>query len=183
MIVDTLGAKPMTGGFMRKQITSMLSVGAVVAGLLFALSGVAGATPSAVRSIDGPYLLQNYNGYCMDIGSNNPGTVIGIWHCNANFNSQRWYFESNPDTGATIIRNRSSNLCMDLASNSPGTVVGMWYCDSRLSSQQWGYYFDYSIHNSNGLCQDLGSNAPGTPVVMANCGSTLTSQIWYRLRV
>lgn len=167
----------------RERFTSLLAVGAVVGGLLFALAGVASAAPPGVRAIDGPYLLQNYNGHCMDIGSNSPGTTVGIWYCDGNLNSQRWYFESDPNTGATVIRNRSSNLCMDLGSNSPGTVVGMWYCDSRLSSQHWGYYFDYTIHNSNGLCQDLGSNAPGTPVVMAGCGSHLTSQIWYRLRV
>ena len=64
---------------------------AVIASLLFALAGVATATPLTAQGIDGPYLLQNYNGYCMDIGSNAPGTPVVMAGCGSHLTSQIWY--------------------------------------------------------------------------------------------
>ncbi|MBP2329123.1 hypothetical protein JOF56_009508 [Kibdelosporangium banguiense] len=167
----------------------LFSVVAVVTALLFASNALADAEDTrppwakaeGITGISGPWRIQNYNGYCMDIAANRPGTVIGMNDCHSpNYTSQWWYFYSYE--GTETFRNYNG-YCADIASNASGTVVGITDCHYLYSSQQWVRYSDRTIRNygGNGKCMDLGSNAKGTPVVIAECRDGYTSQWWYLL--
>lgn len=136
-----------------------------------AMTGTASAAPQEAAAIK--YMITNYNGLCMDIGANAPGTLVGITHCDGSLTSQYWYVFADG-----TIRN-FNGLCIDIGSNAPGTKVGVSYCRPGYVSQQWQSYYDATIRNPNGLCMDIGSNAPGTLVGIATCRQGFTSQQWY----
>ncbi len=120
--------------------------------------------------------LRNSNQLCADLGSNAPGTVVGMTNCRpGHWISQNWQVP-----GDGTIRNYNG-LCLDLGSNAPGTELVIAACRPApgWTSQQWTFNTG-TIRNHNGLCLDLGSNAPGTPIVIANCGPApgWTSQQW-----
>jgi hypothetical protein len=150
------------GALLRRLIVAVATL-AFTAGSMIGVTGTASAATQ--------YSIKNYNGLCMDIGSNAPGTVVGITYCGP-LTSQRWY--QFPDK---TIRN-FNGLCMDIGSNAPGTKVGLAYCRPGYTSQQWTSYYDHTIRNSNGLCMDIGSDAPGTPVGITTCQPNFTSQKW-----
>ena len=120
--------------------------------------------------------LRNFNGLCADIGSNAPGTVVGIVGCGAGHHtSQKWQVP-----GDGTIRNYNG-LCLDIPSNAAGTKIVLANCQPApgWTSQQWVFQ-NGTVRNHNGLCLDIGSNAPGTPIVIAQCGPApgWTSQQW-----
>jgi hypothetical protein len=166
---------------LRRLFLTMASIALAVVALA-GVTGTAGAdtqeaAPRPVSAQDIWYLFQNYNNLCMDIGSNAPGTVVGMTGCNYNLTSQRWYPYA---LGGDYITIENYNyLCMDLGSNDVGTPVVIAYCRPGYTSQIWKRHPDGTIRNYNGLCMDLGSNAPGAPVVMAVCRPGFTSQMWY----
>jgi hypothetical protein len=168
----------------------LFSLVTLVTALLFASAVTADAADTrpqwakaeGITAIDGPFIVQNHNGYCMDIGANRPGTVIGMNDCQRSYTSQKWYFYS--FDGAETFRNYNG-YCADIASNVSGTVVGINDCNNNYGSQQWVRYSDLTIRNygGNGKCMDLGSNAKGAPVVIADCRDGYTSQRWNPIRV
>jgi hypothetical protein len=152
---------------------------ALAAIALFGSTGTAGAetreaAPRSAAEVNALLLIHNFNALCVDIGSNAPGTVVGMTYCNANLLSQQWYFNAD-----NTIVNRNNGLCMDIGANAPGVTVGITNCHPGYTSQKWYTPGDHTIRNFNGLCMDLGANAPGVPVVLAYCRPGYTSQMWY----
>ncbi|MFD9958356.1 ricin-type beta-trefoil lectin domain protein [Amycolatopsis sp. NPDC058986] len=115
--------------------------------------------------------IRNANGLCMDLGSNEPGTTVGLAPCKAGNTSQQW--RALPDG---TIRN-FNGLTLDIGSNAEGTPVAIATAQPGYTSQQWTRP-DGTIRNFNGLCADLGANSPGTTVIMAACRAGAASQQW-----
>jgi hypothetical protein len=57
---------------------------------LFGIRGTAAAEPRPAAAVVAVH-IKNNNGLCMDIGSNAPGTLVGITDCFDGYTSQWWY--------------------------------------------------------------------------------------------
>ncbi len=122
------------------------------------------------RPGDGTFVHET--GSCMDIGSNAPGTKVGVHTCRAGATSQQWKV---PAVGSIVNHN---GLCADLRYNDPGTIVMTTDCRPTHVSQRWGVMEDGTIRNHNGLCLDLRYNDPGSKGLMAACRIGAASQQW-----
>lgn len=131
------------------------------------------------------YEIVNRDAYtqCMDIGSNAPGTVVGLARCYSG-GSQMWWWDHGSPVSNDHVYSSWNGLCMDLRSNTVGAPIVLSECKSDYTSQMWqmedidanGLY--YTFRNHNGLCADIGSKNPGTPVTMAVCQDGFRSQGW-----
>jgi hypothetical protein len=166
-------------GIMRKS-RALLGIVAVVAAMLLGTGGSAGAA----AKLPGWINIENYDAtLCVDIGSNAPGTWLGLGRgCDIYSSSQAFSWQPDPTLNLPYILSKSSGLCLDLPSNNVGATVVLAPCQAGYTSQKWykrgsGTY--YQIQNYNGLCMDIGSTAPGTRVGMAVCQDNYLSQKWF----
>jgi hypothetical protein len=122
-------------------------------------------------------------GQCLDIGSNTPGTYVGLYDCNGG-SSQEWWWNCKAVDFQTVCQVSSASsgyrLCWDLRSYDPGSVVILNWCDDRLASQLWDIDSNkiVSVGSSRIKCLDLRSYARGTPAGLNWCNNSLASQKW-----
>jgi hypothetical protein len=120
---------------------------------------------------------------CLDIGSNAPGTFVGLFGCRWYALSQEWWWNCSLPNSTCLVSSASSGYgqCWDLRSYAAGSRVILNYCNSSLASQRWNIdnYKIVSAGSGGRMCLDLRSYDAGTPVGLNACNDGLASQKWF----
>ncbi|WP_426504611.1 RICIN domain-containing protein [Dactylosporangium sp. McL0621] len=120
---------------------------------------------------------------CLDIGSNAPGTPVGLFGCNRAALSQEWWWNCSQPNSMCLVSSPSSGYsqCWDLRSYATGSYVILNYCNSSLASQRWTISANKIVSaGSNGrMCLDLRSYDARTLVGLNACSDGLASQRWF----
>jgi hypothetical protein len=120
---------------------------------------------------------------CLDIGSNAPGTYVGLAPCSISASSQEWWWNCSLANAACQVVSADSNYtqCWDLRSYNTGSQVILNYCNSQLSSQRWSIIDKKIVSDgsSRRMCLDLRAYTKGTPAGLNRCNDNLYSQKWF----
>jgi hypothetical protein len=167
-----------------KRIASLVSLGALTAGLGVTMSGAAQASvipASTWNEIFSPFDNRNSNTMCVDVPNGQPfwGVGLQLWHCHgyaSNGGPQRWQFH--PQNEGYLIANADDGLCISpVPSNT--SLIEQAICSP---SMQWDIIpmnpdttnplFMLSLHGT-GLClsaKDF-SDSNGEKLTTAACTS------------